>query len=75
MPNSEMPTNQDPKPNWLILAIIGSIIPTILIVAGIIKALLSEAHGIVDTTTEQAIFFWGLFAALPCGILGIVLEI
>lgn len=75
MPDSEITTKQDSKPNGLILAIIGSSIPIVLVVAGIIKALLSEAHGIVDTTTEQAVFFWGLFVALPCGILDIVLGI
>lgn len=46
-----------------------------LIVIGIIKAAMSETHGIVDTTTEQAVFFGGLYLALPCGLLSIIAGI
>jgi len=42
---------------------------------GIIKALMSESHGIVDATTEQAVFFGGLYLAIPCGLLNIIVCI
>jgi hypothetical protein len=34
-----------------------------------------DAHGIVDTTTEQIVFYVGLYLALPCGLLSIVAGI
>jgi hypothetical protein len=70
-----MTTKQASKTNWSVWVIIGSSIPITLIVIGIIKALMSESHGIVDTTTEQAVFFNGLYLALPCGLLNIIVGI
>jgi hypothetical protein len=73
--DSKMITEQASKTNWSIWVIIESSIPITLIVIGIIKALISETHGIVDTTTEQAVFFGGLYLALPCGLLSIIAGI
>jgi len=70
-----MTTEQASKTNRSVWVIFGSSIPITLIVLGIIKALLSETHGIVDTTTEQAVFFGGLYLALPCGLLGVIVGI
>ena len=63
-----MTTEQVSKTNQLIVLIIGLSIPIIVIVIAIIKTLMLESHGIVDTTTVQAAFFGGLCLALPCGI-------
>jgi len=70
-----MTTEQASKTNRSVWVIFGSSIPITLIVLGIIKALLSETHGIVDTTTEQAVFFGGLYLALPCGLLSVIVGI
>jgi len=42
---------------------------------GIIIALVSETYGFVDATTEQAVFFGGLYLAIPCGLLNIIIGI
>jgi len=73
--DAKMTTEQASKTNRSVWVIFGSSIPITLIVLGIIKALLSETHGIVDTTTEQAVFFGGLYLALPCGLLGVIVGI
>lgn len=70
-----MTSKQASKTNWSLWVIIGSSIPITLIAIGIIKALMSESHGIVDVSTEQAVFFGALYAALPCGILSIIAGI
>jgi hypothetical protein len=71
--DSKMTTKQaSTKTNRSIWVILGSSIPITLIVIGIIKAWLSETHGIVDATTEQAVFFGGLYFALPCGLLSVI---
>ena len=67
-----MNTEQTSTTNWSTGIIIGASIPITLIVIGIIIALVSETHGIVDATTEQAVFFGGLYLALPCGLLSII---
>ncbi len=43
-----------------------------LMLLGFIRVWIMDSHGIADTTTEHAIFFAGLYLALPCGILSIV---
>jgi hypothetical protein len=70
-----MTAKEASKSNWSVWVIIGSSIPITLMVIGIIKALLSESHGIVDVTTEQAVFFGGLYLALPSGLLNIIVGI
>jgi hypothetical protein len=71
---------QAPKINWLIGIIIGSSISIALIVIGIIIALVWTIHpdpvtGITDITVENAVFFGGLYFALPCGLLSITAGI
>ena len=63
------------KTNWSVGVIIGLSIPILLIVLGIVKMLVSESHGFVDVTTEQTVFFIGLYFALPCGLLSIIVGI
>ena len=51
-----------------------------LIIIGIIIALGWTIHtdpvtGITDTTVENAVFFGGLYLALPCGLLDVVVGI
>ena len=75
MSDSKLITKQASKTNRSVWVIIGSSIPITLIVLGIIKALASETHGIVDATTEQAVFFGGLYLALPCGLLSMIVGI
>jgi hypothetical protein len=70
-----MTTEQASKTNRSVWVILGSSIPITLIVLGIIKALLSETHGIVDATIERAVFFGGLYLALPCGLLSVIVGI
>jgi hypothetical protein len=70
-----MTAKEASKTNWSVWVIVGSSIPITLIVIGIIKALMSETRGIVDATTEQAVFFGGLYLALPCGLLSIIVGI
>ncbi len=70
-----MTTKQASETNWIVWVIIGSSIPIVLIVIGIIKAWLSRTPGIVDTTTQQAVFWGGLCFALPCGLLNIIVGI
>ncbi len=69
-----MSSKQASTIKWLALIIIGSSIPILVIVIGIIIALVWTIHpdpltGIVDTTVENAAFFGGLYFALPCGLL------
>jgi len=45
-----------------------------MIIMGIISELVKASQpytGIVDTTNENAVFFGGLFLAIPCGLLDI----
>jgi hypothetical protein len=70
-----MNTKQESKINWSVWIIVGSSIPITLIVIGIIKTWMPESHGIVDVTTEQAVFFGGLYLAIPSGLLNIIVGI
>ena len=70
-----MNTKQVSITNWSARIIIGASIPFTLIIIGSIVALVSETHGIVDATTEQAIFFGGLYLAIPCGLLNVFVGI
>jgi hypothetical protein len=58
---------------WLSGVIIGASIPILLLILGIIVALgwtirTDPVTGVTDTTVENAVFFGGLYAALPCGV-------
>jgi hypothetical protein len=71
---------QASKTNWLAGIFISSSIPVVLIVKGIIIALIWTIHpdpatGITDTTVENTVFFGGLYLALPCGLLSVVVGI
>ncbi len=63
------------KINWPVWIIVGSSLPIALILIGVIKVWMSESQGIVDTTTEKAVFFGVLYAAPPCGLLSIMTGI
>jgi len=63
---------------------IGSSMPIILIIAGILIKLLAFAVRPLqqlplmhpnDTTIENAVLFGGLYLALPCGILNVIVGI
>ena len=72
-----MNTKQNSKTNWPAIVIIGSSIPITLIVMGIIIAVVSELNthdGIYDVTVEHAAFIGGLYFALPCGLLNIIVA-
>ncbi len=61
--------------NWSAGVIIGSSIPIILIVIGIVIAVIKEfnvSDGIRDTTIMNAVVFGGLYLAIPCGLLDII---
>jgi len=84
MSDSKINTKQASKTNWLVWVIIGSSIPiTFLVMATLIKLLASAIPSlqqlplmdINDTTIENAIFFGGLYLALPCGLLNIIAGI
>ena len=75
-----MSTKQATKTNWLAGIIIGSSIPVVLIVGGIIIALGWTLHpdpvtGITDKTVENTVSFGGLYFALPCGVLSVCVGI
>ena len=76
--NTRMNTAQASKTNWSTGVIIGSSIPIMLIVMGIIIALVSEFNthdGIHDTTVMSAVLFGGLYLAIPCGLLNVIVGI
>ncbi|MCX6082995.1 MAG: hypothetical protein NTW32_25990 [Chloroflexi bacterium] len=71
-----MSIKQVSKIKWLAGIIVGSSISIVLIVIGIIIALVWTIHpdpvtGITDTTVENAVFFGGLYFALPFGLLSV----
>ena len=70
-----MDTAQVSKTNWSLGMMIGSSIMIILIIVGILIKLAKAFQpftGIVDTTNENAVFFGGLFLAIPCGLMDIL---
>jgi hypothetical protein len=72
-----MNSRQGSRPPWLSGVIIGASIPILLIVLGIIFALGWTIHtdpvtGVTDTTVENIVFLGGLYAALPCGVAGVI---
>jgi len=72
---SKMTSKQSSHPDWPVLFTIVSSALLLLMLLGIIKVFILDSHGIVDTTTEQALFFGGLFLALPCGLLSLISAI
>jgi hypothetical protein len=69
-----MNAKQVSNKNWTVAVIIGSSIPILLIIIGILTELAKAFQpytGIVDTTNENAVFFGGLFLAIPFGLLDI----
>lgn len=66
------------KINWRLAILIGSSIPILLIVIGVIIVLASiflpaaPGTGVVDTTLENATLFGGLYLALPFGLLNLL---
>jgi hypothetical protein len=75
-----MRIKQASKTNWLAGVIIGSSIPVVLIVIGIIIVLVWTIHpdpvtGITDTTVENTVFFSSLYFAPPCGLLCVIAVI
>jgi hypothetical protein len=73
-----MNAKQASKTNWSAGVIIGASIPITLIVIGTIIALISEFNthdGIYDTTIMSAVLFGGLYLAIPCGLLDIIVGI
>ena len=69
-----MDTKQGSKINWPLVVIVGSSIPIVMIIMGIVSELAKGFQpytGIVDTTNENAILFLGLYFAIPCGLLDI----
>lgn len=64
------------KKNWRIWLVGGSILPLAWMALNVIKFLsLERTTGLVDTTTEQAVFFIGRYLALPYGLLTIIISI
>jgi len=75
-----MRTKQASETNWLAGIIIGSSIPVVIIVIGIIIGLAWTIHpdpvtGITDTTVENTVFFSSLYIAPPCGLLSLIAGI
>ena len=73
-----MNTKQAPKPNWPAGVIIAASIPILLTILNIIIAWVSEItthDGIYDVTAEQAALFGGLYLALPCGLINIIVGV
>jgi hypothetical protein len=72
-----MNTKQTSQMNWPAGMIIASSIPILATIINIILAWISEItthNGIYDVTAEQAALFSGLYLALPCGLLNIIVA-
>jgi hypothetical protein len=70
-----MNTKQTAETNWPISVIVVSSIPIILIIVDIIIAVIMELNardGIHNTTYMNAAIFGGLYLAIPCGLLNII---
>jgi hypothetical protein len=77
-----MNTNPNSQSKWPVGVFFGSSAPIVLMMIGIIievvtwvTASLRPRTGIEDTTIENALLFGGLYLALPCGILNVVMAI
>lgn len=77
-----MQTQQPLKTGWPAGVLILCSLPILLIAMGIIALLASwmlagsdVIDGVVDTTLENALLFGGLYFALPCGLINILLAI
>jgi hypothetical protein len=72
MSETEVIFREDGKSNRTFWLIAGSILPLALMALGVIKVWsLESSQGIVDTTTEHAVFFIGRFIGFPLGLLNI----
>jgi len=60
------------QPDWPVRFTIACSLLLFLMISGIGKVFILDARGVVDTTSEQAVFFIGLFLALPCGLLSLI---
>jgi len=70
-----MDTKQESKIHWPTWVIIASSILILLIVIGFIIAWVSEIttqDGMYDITVENAVFWGGIYYALPCGLINII---
>jgi hypothetical protein len=73
----KLSTKQSSKIDWSTGIIIASSIPIVLIIIGIIAMIggagrTDPVTGITDTTVENAVLLGGLYLALPCGLLDVV---
>lgn len=71
--------NEKAQPNWPVGVITAASIPIIWMAAGLLIELLTWATvnlrprtGIEDTTLENALLFGGLYLALPCGLINLI---
>ena len=69
MPESKITSTKINWSNWII---IGSSITILLIITGIIRVLMLDSRGILDTTTSHAVLFISRYIALPLGLLGLI---
>lgn len=68
------------KTHWSVVVLIGSSLPILLILLGILHELVSAwvaslnpiRSGLVDVTVEHLVFLGGLYLALPCGLLNLI---
>jgi hypothetical protein len=74
-----MNPEQTSQPKGLTCILVGSSIPILFILVGLLIEFLKfiaaqylPRQGVVDTTLENAILFCGLYLALPCGLLDII---
>ncbi|MBC8335354.1 MAG: hypothetical protein ISR59_12700 [Anaerolineales bacterium] len=75
MSKSNVKAKPGAKTNWSAGIIIGLGISILLIGSGIVKMLVSESHGVVDVTTGRTVFLFGLYLALPWGLLSLIAGI
>ncbi|MFT3891029.1 MAG: hypothetical protein QM730_05295 [Anaerolineales bacterium] len=72
-----MDAKQNSKSNWSGGVLIAASIPILLIIVGIIAMLggagrTDPVTGVTDTTVENAVFFGGLYLAVPLGLLDVI---
>ena len=72
-----MNTDHNSKSNWSSGILIIASIPILLIIVGVILILggagrTDPVTGITDTTVENAVFFGGLYLAVPFGLVAVI---
>jgi len=70
-----MNSNRSSAPLWPSVTLVLASIPIVMTLLAFIQAVISEVtttNGVYDVTYERAAFFGGLYLAIPCGLIAII---